>query len=207
MVIKVLILNFQIITWFSYYRTCSYHSCNVYKLHFFHDIYICLLKILLTLQLNYFYSNFSCFFFTNYIESSPFSCVHIIDYVNINAIWPSWLAPLFRLSVPYQTSHFEIINLSCILLFRNRFSFSERPSFHLPVVWVLELCKKEKFWNCFFSLFIYCPLRMWKLLYWCFESTCQFVLSVILLIKKIQQLPSLYYHNFSLFTRIEFYGC
>ena len=121
---------------------------------YFHDFYICLLMILLTLQLNYLYSNFSCIFFSDSIESSPFFCFYIIAYVNINAIWPSSVANLFRARVPYQTSHFEIINLACILLFKNRFSFSERLSLHLPVIWVSELCTNKNSGIAFFIVHV-----------------------------------------------------
>jgi len=99
----IFILNFQLITRFPCYRTCSYHSCDVYKLHLFSRIYICLLMVLLTTYLNYLYSNFSCLFFTNSMEFSPLSSFYVFAYVNIKDIWPSWVATLFR--VEYRNRH------------------------------------------------------------------------------------------------------
>jgi hypothetical protein len=173
---------------------------------YFHDSYICLLTILLTLQLNYWYSNFPCLFFSNSIESSPFSCFYIIAYVSINAIWPSSVATLFRARVPYQTSHFEINNLACILLFKNRFSFSERLSFHLYVIWVLELCTKKNSGIAFFIVHVSSIAYVkTTILVFCIYLPIRSERHIIA--KKIQELPSLYYHNFSLFTRIEFCAC
>jgi len=170
---------------------------------YFHDFCMCLLMVLLTTRLNYLYSNFSCLFFTNSIEYSPLSSFCVIAYVNNKAIWPSWVATLFRVRVPYQTSHFEIINLSCILLFKTRFLFSERLSSHLPVIRVLELCKKKNTWIAYFIVHIL-SIAYVKSTIVVFCACWPIRAERPIVNKKIQELPTLYWHNVSLFIRIEF---